>query len=169
MHDFVRAGLIQTAAGNYYDPADPGERQYAGNPPRRSITEEEIEILAVLAAGMDVLEIGTGLAVSTHALASTARRVVTVDPDPWVQDPALPHVEFCRVLPHDLTGFDLVFIDGLHTREAVINDIERSRPIARLLLHDTYLPDVQAAIRHCALVECTHWSTQCRLAIYTRN
>jgi hypothetical protein len=161
--------LVRTEAGNYFDPADPGEPQYKGSPPRRSVTDEEIGILSRLASDKTVLEIGTGLAVSTRALAATARRVVTVDPDPWVKDPALPNVEFCRAVPEDLTPFDFVFIDGLHTTAAVIQDIERTHPIARLLLHDTYLPDVQAAISQCALVERESWPTRCRLAIYTRN
>jgi hypothetical protein len=79
--------MLDRHKGGYYShPEDPGEAYYGGSPKRLSVTDEEAEILAKLATGMTVLELGTGLGVSTKALASTAKSVITVDPDPWVRE-----------------------------------------------------------------------------------
>jgi predicted RNA methylase len=164
MADPVRR-LEITPDGNFYCQEDPGEVSYSGRPKRRSVTVEEAAILAELARGLRVLEIGTGLGVGTRALASTAQSVITLDVDPWVTDPQLPNVTFLRERP-DAAGFDLVFIDGSHETESVIADIEYCRPIPTLVLHDTYLPTVQEAIRAFGLVEINVYPTRCRLATY---
>ena len=63
--------LVPQENGSYTHPADPGEP--TTGTPRLSVTELEADILAALVAGRDVLEIGTGLGVSTRAMAATAR------------------------------------------------------------------------------------------------
>lgn len=157
--------LELTSDGNFFCQDDPGEVSYAGRPKRRSVTTEEAAILGELARGLRVLEIGTGLGVGTRALASSANSVVTLDVDPWVIDPQIPNVAFLRERP-DVSGFDLAFIDGSHETECVIADVEYCRPIPVLVLHDTYLPSVQAAIRACGLAEIKVYPTRCRLATY---
>lgn len=163
--------LQRSLEGNYYDTDDPGEPGYGEDYtlPRRSVTDQEARILASLARGKTVLEIGTGLAVSTRALASRALRVVTVDVDPWVRDPGLPNVEFRRDLPPKDMQFDFVFIDGNHNKESVVADIESCRHIPLLVLHDTYYDSVQEAIDACGLCLQKAYDTKCQLAIYTHN
>lgn len=163
------AELVCTEYGTYYDPEDPGERGYPGKVKRRSVTDEEVGILAALADEKRVLEIGTGLAVSTRALAMTAVSVVTVDPDPWVQDPGIPGVEFRRELPPKDVPFDMVFIDGNHMTESVVQDIESCRHIPLLVMHDTYLASVARAIELCGLVTQRIYTTACLLAVYTHK
>jgi hypothetical protein len=157
--------MVRTGIGNYYAPDDPGEIGYVGTPKRRSVTDAEAGILAHLAKGCAVLEIGTGLAVSTRALACTARSVVTVDTDSWVTDPLLPGVRFVREVPPGIP-FDLAFIDGNHETLAVLADLDRCRAVPSLAVHDTNLPSVAAALagRPLDLVEA--FDTPCRLALY---
>lgn len=161
----------RTRAGSYYHKDDPGEIGYGPDYslPRVSVTKQEAAILAELARDKTVLEIGTGLAVSTEALASTALRVVTVDIDPWVQDPGIRNVEFRRTLPVEDVPFDLVFIDGNHNKESVIADIESCRHIPLLVIHDTYLDSVREAIAECDLRLQQVYNTRCRLAVYTHS
>jgi hypothetical protein len=153
--------------GNYDSPTDPGEVGYEGQPRRRSVTQEEADVLLELGRDRVVFEIGTGLAVSTRALAVNARWGMTVDPDPWVHDPHIPNILFRRDRPTSLGTFDLAFIDGHHSTEAVLADIAYCASIPLLVLHDTYLPEVQAAIALSALRERKIYPTRCRLAIYT--
>jgi hypothetical protein len=161
---FIR--MVRTGIGNYYAPDDPGEIGYAGTPKRRSITDSEAEILAHLAKGCAVLEIGTGLAVSTRALASTAQSVVTVDPDPWISDPQLAGVVFLREAPIG-SQFDLAFIDGNHAVASVLTDLIQCRAIPVIVLHDTNLPGViDALARLPGLIPEEIFDTPCRLAVY---
>lgn len=157
--------LNRTVDGNYVCPDDPGEAGYDVVDPRRSVTDEEGEILATLAAGRRVLEIGTGLAVATRYLARAAREVVTVDVDPWVTDPVVENVRFMRDVPGE--EFDLAFIDGNHKYEAVMSDIARANaPL--IALHDTYLDDVKRAAGDCKLKVVTAYATRCQLTLYRR-
>lgn len=109
---------------------------------RYSVTRDEAEILAAMAREKRVLEVGTGLGVATRAMATTARNVVTVDVDRWVLEsvPLSPDVELREDIPDDGRVFDLIFIDGDHTRDAVIKDIERAMPVlapgGRIVFHD---------------------------------
>ncbi len=48
--------------------------------------------IEALVRGLDVLEIGTGLGVSTEWMARTAHSVVTVDIDPWVWKHVFPYL-----------------------------------------------------------------------------
>lgn len=148
--------IVRTENGNFFCPDDPGESQYPGSPPRLSVTEQE------------AVEIGTGLGVSTRALASTAASVVTVDPDPWVVDPCLPNVRFLREAP-DPAGFDMAFIDGLHERDAVVRDIERCKAIPLIVLHDTDLRGVREAIERTGLRRTEDFGTKCQMAAFTRS
>lgn len=158
--------LTLTEAGNYVCPDDPGEPGYDSLEARRSVTDEEGEILSRLAAGLRVLEIGTGLAVSTRYLASSASEVVTVDIDPWVNDPGIGNVRFMRDVPNE--QFDFAFIDGGHGYADVMADIARANaPL--LALHDTYLEDVARAISDSALIEVTAYQTRCKLGLYRRG
>lgn len=124
--------LKQRPDGSYTGTGDPGE--HSTGHPRVSITDDEGRMLAQMAAGLTVLEIGTGLGVSTGYLASKAKRVVTLDVDGWVHEhvwPTLPanvSTSYDRGEIHGST-FDLVFIDGDHTPGQVLADIEFAKSV----------------------------------------
>lgn len=131
--------------------------QYQGeHDPRRndraSVTNQEALILADLAEGKRVLEIGTGLGVSTVALAHKAHSVVTVDPDEWVRGnvDAGTAVHMVASLADTDGPFDLAFIDGLHDIESVRRDIEGAlrlvKPGGMIAFHDLGQSEVAAAV-----------------------
>ena len=142
----VVAGLTLRPDGSYEHAGDPGERTTGS--PRRSVTEAECRILAWLAYGRRVLEIGTGLGVSARAMASMARCVVTMDPDPWVheavvpalQDSGLPIECLRRLDGPGAWQFDMAFIDGSHVYEDVKADLAAVWPLIHegglIVLHD---------------------------------
>jgi len=140
--------LELTDGGSYRCADDPGEPSTGD--PRLSVTDDEAAILAAFAIGRHVVEIGTGLGVSTRAFARTAASVVTVDIDPWVQDtiwPSLPG----RVVPTPTLPvgrlFDICFVDGDHSTEATAADIDWGQRNARIVLvHDVAYPNVAAAL-----------------------
>ena len=140
--------LIPHSTGSYVHGDDPGEP--TTGEPRLSVTEVEGEMLAVLAAGRSVLEFGTGLGVSTRALARTARKVYTVDIDEWVQEtiwPTLPdNVSTCDDRDR-LPIVDMVFIDGDHTEEGTAADVAAAMRLASevIVMHDTSAPTVRSA------------------------
>jgi hypothetical protein len=139
--------LIPHSTGSYVHKDDPGEP--STGKPRLSITELEADILAALVHGLVVVEFGTGLGVSTRALASTARLVVTADIDEWVQRtiwPTLPkNVTTCYNRDSLTQRVDAVFIDGDHTEEATARDVEHAMRIATqlIVMHDTASPTVR--------------------------
>jgi hypothetical protein len=143
--------LVAHSTGSFSHPDDPGEPS-TGNP-RLSVTALEAEILAAFVVDRNVLEVGTGLGVSTRALARTAKMVVTVDIDEWVHDtiwPDLPgNVVPTPVVPTNKT-FDAAFIDGDHSTEAVLEDFWAVAPMVRrggvILAHDTEAPNVRAGL-----------------------
>lgn len=118
-------------------------------------------MLSGLALGRTVLEIGTGLGVSTRALAETASRVFTVDVDPWVAEaiaPSLPaNVTFLRETGEfpATARCSMAFIDGLHKTEAVVQDVRfalaRLERPGLLVFHDGRMAPVQEGIRRSGL------------------
>lgn len=119
-----------------------------------SVTDDECRVLAWLAQGRCVLEIGTGLGVSTRAMAETAFGMLTIDPDPWVAENLswLPLNVAHRARLEEWAGqvdFDMAFIDGDHEEEAVLRDIQSVLPLLRrggpVVLHDTNLEGVRRA------------------------
>lgn len=160
--------LERVSNGSYVHTEDPGEP--STGKPRLSITDEEAAIVADFCFGeRTVMEIGTGLGVSTKAIAAVAETVFTVDIDPWVQEniwPTLPDNVYgiSEVYTHGRI-IDVAFIDGDHSTEATRHDIERVLPILRpgtgvLLLHDVNYPNVRKAIRdnieHWEILPTTH-------------
>lgn len=133
--------LITLPNGSYQCPDDPGEPVY--NAPRVSITDEEGRILQEYANGRRVLEIGTGLGVSTHHL-RTAAELWTTDIDAWVKEnvwPGLRELGVNCVERDEIVGqFDLIFIDGCHTPEWVQQDWKLACTVGRLyaqvIFHD---------------------------------
>ena len=139
--------LVPYPQGGFTHPDDPGEP--SSNAPRVSVTPAEAQILANLATGLRVLEIGTGLGVSTAGMAQTATSVTTVDVDPWVWVtiwPTLPGNVTVAKTTAELCGpFDMVFIDGDHTPQAVRADLAeavRLAPGGLLVAHDANYTDV---------------------------
>ena len=136
--------------------SDPGEPGYEdkGSPRRVSITPQEAGILSLLALDKRVLEIGTGLGVSTRAMSTHALCVFTFDTDPWVQQfihPSLPSNVMPNPMPEWIRSVDLVFIDGLHTRAALTKDIEVAKRFAvpgktLVLFHDVQMEIVRQTI-----------------------
>lgn len=135
-------------------PGDPGEPQHGKA--RRSINSIEYDILAYLGTDRIVAEIGTGLGVSTEALAKRAKKVYTYDPDPWVADEIVPGLlqECPNVIaikgPFGNTPekCDLVFVDGDHSMDAVRNDIKTIRwnGIDVAIFHDVDEESVRRAL-----------------------
>lgn len=144
--------MNRTAYGSYTHPDDPGEP--ATKSPRISVTDDEAELLAYFADGKTVLEIGTGLGVSTRALARHATMVDTLDTDPWVRQHVWPillelPVNFL-VERHDPMGiYEMVFIDGEHKTVDTREDIAYAcTACARgmIVVHDTNMDTVKDAL-----------------------
>jgi predicted O-methyltransferase YrrM len=123
-----------------------------------SLTLNEARALARLAAGRDVLEIGSAYGFSAAVMAAAgARHVTAVDPHAWLgsHEAMVSNLAACgqsgrvtiirapsgEVLP-DLPpqGFGLAFIDGDHAYEAVMADVKGVLPLLReggvLACHD---------------------------------
>ena len=131
-------------------PDDPGEPGYGVLSQRISVTPEETRILRALALDRRVLEIGTGLGVSTRAMAETAAMLVTVDCDPWVHEHVVLPGGVLRASTVEDYEVDLVFIDGLHTPDAVRTDIQSAlrvlRPRGIIVFHDIDMPCVRDTV-----------------------
>lgn len=142
--------ILEQAGPSYQHPDDPGEPS-TGHP-RLSISDLDAAILAVLARGLLVVEIGTGLGVSTRALASTAAAVQTIDIDPWVHEHIWPDLDaagiWVRKTRPDIPYVDLVFIDANHATTAVIEDLRYARSLnPRIIVcHDSNYDDVRHAL-----------------------
>lgn len=121
-------------------PDDPGEPQHGH--PRRGIGTVDEVILRALARGKRCLDIGTGLGYSARAMAETAAIVWTLDIDPWVMTTIWPDLPAKILTTTEVPSgpFDLVFIDGDHSVDAVVEDIRRAErvlaPYGLILLHD---------------------------------
>jgi predicted O-methyltransferase YrrM len=147
--------LVQNDLGESRSPQDPGEIGYgSGAPSRVSVDVEECRILAALAMGRTVIEIGTGLGVSTRAMAATALSIVTVDIDPWVIENVYPELsELGIVCLEAVPGgcrFDFAFIDGNHRPDSVKRDAHIATsvlvPGGFLAFHDVFASNVVEGI-----------------------
>lgn len=121
-----------------------------------SLTLAETEELQRLAAGKLVLEIGSAYGYSAVAMALAGGHVTAVDPHQQLGSygPMMANVlaygvasrvdirvgEARQILPHLKAEFDLVFIDGDHSAEAVGHDVMAARdllkPAGFLTCHD---------------------------------
>jgi len=144
--------LKRDSAGSYTHRTDPGEP--STGLPRVSVTEEEAGILGELVEGGEVLELGTGLGVSTRALAATASHVHTVDIDPWVAAEVWPTLPFnvttsANRLPW-ISCFDAAFVDADHSTEATTIDLMCAVGAVKfggtVICHDAKYPSVRAAL-----------------------
>ncbi len=106
-----------------------------GPPIETSLTEANTTTLRFLATNMRVLEIGTAYGYSTVAMASVAKKVVTIDPHQThaVEDRVDIKVgtsqEWCPQL--ELESFDLAFIDGDHTGPGVWHDVKWAQRLVK--------------------------------------
>jgi SAM-dependent methyltransferase len=131
------------------DPGEPGRLE-----PRWSVNLIEARIVSELCRGLDVLEIGTGLGVSTKEIAKRAKSVYTVDIDRWVKknvEPDLPdNVYFFDNIEKVLPILDAAFIDGLHSFNQCTADIQDARRIVKpdglFIFHDMKMPEVFRAV-----------------------
>jgi predicted O-methyltransferase YrrM len=111
-----------------------------------SLTAAESNRLAELAAGRDVVEVGSAYGYSACVMAlAGARHVTAVDPHGWLNshDAMVSNLDRCGVAdvvtivraasPDALAGlagpFGLVFIDGDHGSAAVMADVEAARKL----------------------------------------
>jgi predicted O-methyltransferase YrrM len=121
-----------------------------------SLTANEAQALAGLAAGRDVLEVGSAFGFSACVMAlAGARHVTAVDPHTWLNsyDAMVSNLGACDLhgvvtivhgtSPDALDGlgpFGLVFIDGDHGAAAVMADVEAARKVLAsggvLAVHD---------------------------------
>lgn len=143
------------------DPSHDGECQWRGRDDpnsneRGSVTRNEGLILSSLAKGKRVVEIGTGVGVSTVCLAHEAVEVATVDPDDWVNAAVQLPLNVTRFKHSDQLSekypaahFDLAFIDGLHDCKSVTSDILAClysvRPGGLIAFHDGHWDEVKEA------------------------
>jgi predicted O-methyltransferase YrrM len=110
-----------------------------------SLTAAESNRLAELAAGKDVLEVGSAFGFSACVMAlAGARHVTAVDPHTWLNshEAMTANLDACGVAgqvtvvrgtsPGALDGlgpFGLAFIDGDHGAAAVMADVEAARKV----------------------------------------
>ena len=141
--EFEHYPLVANADTAFTMKGDPGCNKVPG-PARISITVKEAELLADMARGKDVIEIGTGTGFSAFAMSTTAHTVTTLDIDPFVHEHVFPKLEargiFCaHALPplgwgcpscahRQREGYGFAFIDGHHTADDVVRDYRRVLP-----------------------------------------
>ena len=136
---------------------DPGEVGPDGNRQQKrwSINAVEAKLVSELCRDLRVLEIGTGLGVSTKEIAKLAKFVYTVDIDEWVEKviaPTLPNNVIFFNNTHDIEYIkvEAAFIDGLHTYEQCCKDIDFAKSVVKpdglLIFHDLYISGVHSAI-----------------------
>jgi predicted O-methyltransferase YrrM len=151
--------LVPSDINGYGSPEDPGEP--GTGKPRLSVNDEEGLIIQTLFRGLTVIEIGTGLGVSTNHLTRVCKHVDTFDIDPWVAErvaPNLPsnctfHVDYMQTV--GLPQYDAALIDGLHTKEQCAEDIAfvcKHLPVGGFILfHDLYIHGVFEALSESGL------------------
>jgi predicted O-methyltransferase YrrM len=138
-----------------------------------SLTEAEANLLAELARGKVALELGSWFGRSTIAMASTAERVHAIDSHGGdaqtgplstlaafrrnvkrygVGERVVVHVGNIEDVAPVLApaSFDVVFVDGLHTKEAVERDASLLMPLVRaggaIAFHDYGRYDVTEVV-----------------------
>lgn len=145
--------LTRLECGVYVRDDDPGEP--GTHAQRWSVNDAEGELLGAFCKDKTVLEIGTGLGVSTDYLAKYARRVYTYDVDQWVVDNIYPTLNApnvtCLKSIEDAPMCDVAFIDGLHTTEQVEQDtlcvIPKLQGNWTILYHDAKIASVRNGAR----------------------
>jgi tRNA A58 N-methylase Trm61 len=143
---------LTPAPNGYLCEDDPGEIGLGGK--RWSVNDMEARIVSELFKGDIVLEIGTGLGVSTKAIAEKAKYVWTVDVDKWVEEnvaPSLPeNVKFCNSIVDVPELLDGAFIDSLHTYSQCCVDIIEARKRVKkgglIVFHDANMEQIRKAI-----------------------
>ena len=173
--------LVRVDSGSYVCPDDPGEMKYGAGRglPRVSITDAEGALLAELVSGLEVLEIGTGLGVSTQWMANTAKRVYTVDIDEWVWRAVWPglaeqsNVVTCSSV-EQVPKVGAAFIDGCHLVESVERDTrEAMRHVGAggvLIFHDTNANWVKEGIGRVVPLELVElFRTEHGIGVYRRG
>lgn len=153
MHDPAMQRIVQRE-GLVWRDDDPGSP--VDGMVRIGISKAEQDFLRSISFGLHVLEIGTGIGISTLALREYAAHVDTIDTDPWVHETIFPEVKSATVTCH--TGrhsirraarFDLAFIDGAHDTKSVISDIdfaEAHMGRGMIVVHDAREDRVRAAL-----------------------
>lgn len=155
-HAKERLGLYQYSFGGWQARRDPNEPLHDHG--RWSVTTDEGEYLRETVRGRGVIEIGTGLGISTRFILESCRWLVTCDIDPWVQSTVWPDlvecgpVLFCSDasrLVHLPVAAQVTFIDGCHEHAWVMADLHLALgitlPDGLILLHDVnYQPIVRA-------------------------
>jgi SAM-dependent methyltransferase len=142
--------LEKSPVNGYFCPEDPGEPNWGS--PRLSVNDIEARIISEFARNRNVLEIGTGLGVSTLKLAETANLVYTVDIDPWVTANVTPlfpkNVHFFKDINEYgiMPVFDMAFLDGYHEYNQCLKDIEDAKRLVKpggvIIFHDYRMPAV---------------------------
>jgi hypothetical protein len=143
--------LVKSDVNGYYCPQDPGEPNW--NAPRLSINDTEARFLKELFRGRVVLEIGTGLGVSTNAIASVADWVYTVDIDDWVKEnvaPNLPRNTTFHMNYNSIPECEAAFVDGYHEYEQCRKDIQTCKRLVSkgglMVFHDLAMGAVRQAL-----------------------
>lgn len=155
---------LSTEFGTRYREDDPGRRY--------GVTLEEEGILCCAAQRRHVIEFGTGLGLSTRAMADAAESVVTVDPDPWVAENVdLPNnVQFCKREP-EAGYFTMGFVDGEHSYPYVKSDLEfcLRHVHGPIFVHDYELPDVKQACDDLLMQPSQVWGARPMLARFEND
>ena len=112
------------------------------------------------------LEIGTFEGQTLGLISRHSERVVSIDPDPAVEQKLSPQMPNCRfitdtsdaILPaliskfnEENTPLEFVFVDGNHSRDFVYRDLTNLlnyRPVTRtvILMHDSFNPNCRSGI-----------------------
>jgi len=159
------------APNGFICPDDPGEPGL--KIPRWSVNEIEARIVSEFCRGLRVLEIGTGLGISTKEIARRAKWVYTVDIDPWVKEniaPSLPDnvLFYDNIKKIGAVNFDAAFIDGLHNYSQCTQDIEDARRLVKrdglFIFHDAKMDPIRGAV-HNAGLQATYIATAAGLVI----
>jgi len=145
--------LTKSDMNGYFCETDPGEPGW--NSPRLSINDLEARFISEFARDRTVLEIGTGLGVSTRKMAEVAKFVYTVDIDPWVAQSVAPSLPknvyfFPSITDYGIMpGFDMAFVDGCHGYEQCLKDIADVKRLVKtgglMAFHDYKMPAISRA------------------------